>query len=207
MPSALGVLPSVAGKVTNASLNAIADYLAAAEAAIKTPAVLDADGDLTTGWNFVSRIYIGSAAGAGGEASTAFASVAVDVALDEVTSILDALGVAQSIPAGEYELINNNDETGGVAQLEAQVKDTEFFSAGTDAVVSVKGGTQVTLTTADLEADYVDAINTFKANSAWAGYNVTVDGGIANRRTEILIGGAKPTATDSVTLTWGNSGQ
>ena len=210
LPSALNVLPVVAGKVTNASLNAIADYLAAAEAAIKTPAVLDADGDLTAGWDFVSRIYAGlsaTGAGAGGVASTAFASVAVDVALDEVTSILNSEGVAQSIPSGEYELINNDAKTAGLAQLEAQVKDTEFFSAGTNAVVSVKGGTQVTLTTTALEENYVAAFNTFKSNSTWAGYNVTVDGGIANRRTEIAIAGIQPTATDSVTLTWGNSGQ
>jgi len=206
LPSDLGVSPVVTGKITQASLSNISAYLKAAEAAIKTPALLTS-GAVTSGWDYDGGTYAGTAT-SGGVASTAFASVDVDVDIDVLTSSTTSLGVVTN-PNTAYDVIDNTIAgSGGSDQTEKMAAATTFFSGTADTSVSVKGGTVHTVTSADLLASSTQAAELVELTSSpiWSQYGITGSAGIANKRTQITIAGTNAVA-DVITVKWGALGQ
>jgi len=85
---------------------------------------------------------------------------------------------------------------------------TTFWEAGASAVISVKGGISHTVDNAKLTATSTQAAELLEltSSSIWTQYGITGTADVANKRTEITIGGT-PALGNVITVKWGALGQ
>ena len=204
LPSEYNASPSVAGKINQASLEAIATYLAAAEAAISTPAVITS-GDVTTGWDYDQGQYLGSVA-SGGPVAT-FATASVQVEIDLVSKVLDATGATSLTDQANWDVIEVTRKGSVlVEEVTVQAKDAVYYSKGTADVSYVLNAGGASVTKAVDIATYDADIDELIKDPEFASFGVTMSHETGFNNHVLLTFSGTVSDASVLSMTWTEAG-